>query len=50
MLFIYPPESQKSSLYYVMQALKAQLPNVVVKVNAVSYVYVYIATYMVMLA
>lgn len=30
-LFIYPPESQKSSLYYVMQALKTQLPNVVVK-------------------
>jgi len=32
-LFVYPPESQKSSLYYVMQSLKAQLPNVVVKVG-----------------
>ena len=33
MLFVYPPENAKSTVYYVMQNLKCLLPNVVVKVQ-----------------
>ncbi|XP_064391551.1 DNA-directed RNA polymerase III subunit RPC1-like isoform X2 [Halichondria panicea] len=30
-MYVYPPESNKTSLYYSLQALKLQLPSVVVK-------------------
>ena len=33
MLFVYPPDNQKSTVYYVMQHLKSLLPKVVVKVQ-----------------
>ena len=31
-VYVYPPDNPKSSLYYVMQQLKSALPKVVVKV------------------
>ena len=33
MLFVYPPDNPKSTVYYVMQHLKSLLPKVVVKVQ-----------------
>ena len=33
MLFVYPPDNTKSTVYYVMQHLKSLLPKVVVKVQ-----------------
>ena len=34
-LYVYPVESAKTSVYYSMQFLKVHLPNVVVKVAAI---------------
>lgn len=33
MLLVFPPESDKSSAYFVIQKLKTSLPRVVVKVR-----------------